>query len=63
MPVNANAIVAIISAATELTYLGIDVARYVEAARNNGGELPEEMRAEIEAAVERANNAWDDVNS
>lgn len=56
---NQATVIAIIQAATELTYAGVQVANLIEQARQNGGKLPQSALDQIEREVANANKLWE----
>ena len=51
-------VTAIVQAAVELSYAGINISQMIQEARANNGELSEETLKRIEDEVNNANKIW-----
>ena len=51
-------ITAIVQAAVELSYAGINIAQLIEEAKENNGQLSDETLKKIENEVASANKLW-----
>ena len=51
-------VTAIVQAAIELSYAGINISQMIQEARANNGQLSDETLKQIETEVDNANKLW-----
>jgi hypothetical protein len=52
-------VTAVVQAAVELAYAGVNISSMIEEAKANNGQLSEETLKRVEQEVEAANKLWD----
>lgn len=56
-------VTAIVQAAVELSYAGINISQMIQETRSNGGKLSDETLKQIEQEVASANELWTEGGS
>jgi hypothetical protein len=55
---NPNLVLAIVQAAVELAYAGVNIKALIDEAQANGGQLSDETLQRVQQEVENANKLW-----